>query len=506
VDTDRQADDAWVLSVQRKLYQWSKANPAETWREMWNWATDLRTLRHAWRRVASNRGKRAAGVDGVTVGRILARQGEDRFLRGLREEMRSGAYRPSPSRRKLIPKAGKPGQFRALGIPTVKDRVVQGAVKCLLEPIFEAQFWHVSYGFRPGRSTHGAVAHILSAILPRQWAADGRRHRLPYDWIIEGDIRGCFDHITHHLLLDVIRKRVADRKVVGLVRQFLKAGVLSEDQFLRTDAGTPQGGIISPLLANIALAAVEARYERWVNYRPTPQDRHAREGMARARDARKRDKRAGRPVFLPVRYADDFIVLVAGSRADAIAERDALATHLYRSTGLELSPEKTRVTALRDGFEFLGFHVHLRWDQRYGYCPRAEIPKAKAAALRYKVKQLTGRNSTPVSLGEKLQELNPILRGWANYYRYCAGAHRVFASLDWYVTDRLWRWQRKKRPKAGVGEIARGKRPSARRPMRRLWRDGAVEQHLLGWTKVCRYRLAWMGKPNFAMSSGEPDA
>ena len=121
-------------------------------------------------------------------------------------------------------------------------------------------------------------------------------------------------------------------------------------------------------------------------------------------------------------------------------------------------------------------------------------------------KQLTGRNSIQVSLGEKLKEINLILRGWGNYYRYCAGAHRVFDSLDWYVSDRLWRWQRMKHPKAGGKAGARTRRPSAHRPTRRLWRDGSVEQYLLGWTKVGRYRLAWMKQPTFAMSSGEPDA
>ncbi len=202
MDTDHQADEAWVLGIQRKLYQWSKANPDDGWRDLWNWVTDLRNLRHAWLRVASNKGKRSAGVDGMTVGRIRAKIGEQRFLEGLRAELRSGAYRPSPSRRKLIPKRGKPGKYRPLGIPTVKDRVLQGAIKNLLEPIFEAQFWHVSYGFRPGRGSHGALEYIRRAILPRACAADGRRHRLPYDWIIEGDIKGCFDNIGHHHLMD----------------------------------------------------------------------------------------------------------------------------------------------------------------------------------------------------------------------------------------------------------------------------------------------------------------
>ena len=225
MDTDYQADSAWILGIQCKLYQWSKANPDESWRDMWGWLTDQRMLRHAWRRVASNRGRHSAGVDGMTVGRIRKRCGEQRFLERLQVELRSGTFRPSPSRRKLIPKPGKPGQFRALGIPTVKDRVVQSAIKTLLEPIFEAHFWHVSYGFRPGRSTHGALEHIRRALLPQKRDLEGRRSQLPYAWVIEGDIKGCFDNINHHLLLDRLRQRIADRRVIRLIGRFLKSGV-----------------------------------------------------------------------------------------------------------------------------------------------------------------------------------------------------------------------------------------------------------------------------------------
>lgn len=505
MDTDRQADEAWILGVQRRLYQWSKAHPDEGWRDMWGWFTDLRTLRHAWQRVALNKGGRTAGIDGMTVGRIRKR-GEGRFLKELQAELRCGAYRPSPARRKLIPKAGKPGQFRPLGIPTVKDRVVQGAIKILLEPIFEAQFWRVSYGFRPGRSTHGALENIRATIQPRKRDADGHRTRLPYPWIIEGDIKGCFDNINHHHLMDRIRLRVTDRRVTRLIGQFLKVGVMAEDQFLRTDAGTPQGGIISPLLANVALSAIEERYERWVEHRTKIRAHRQGDGVAAARGARQRDGRAGLCVCYPVRYADDFVVMVSGTREDAIAEKSALAEYLRRTTGLELSPEKTRVTAVTQGFEFLGFHVTMRWDKRYGYGPRVEIPKAKAADLRRKVKLRTTLN-TARSLGETLQEINPILRGWANYYRYCARAGRVFTGLDWYIGKRLWIWLRRKRPKAHGRDILRDHHlRSLRRPTRRLWREGHVEQHMLAWTPVCRYRYSWMGTPDFAMSSGEPDA
>ena len=506
MDTDHQADEAWVLGVQRKLYQWSQANPDDAWRDMWGWVTDLRVLHHAWQRVASNRGGRTAGIDRVTVGRIRNRGGEQRFLERLQAELRSGAYRPSPARRKLIPKAGKPGQFRPLGIPTVKDRVVQGAIKTLLEPIFEAQFWHVSYGFRPGRSTHGALEYIRRAALPHKRDKDSRRSRMPYSWVIEGDIKGCFDNINHHYLLERVRTRIADRRVTRLVGQFLKAGVMAEEQFLRTDTGTPQGGIISPLLANIALGAIEERYERWVYQRTKAHADRQCDGRTAAGRARNWDRTAGRCVFLPVRYADDFVVLVSGKQEDAIAEKSALAEYLRRTTGLELSPEKTRVTAMTDGFDFLGFRFVMQWDKRYGYGPRVEIPKAKAADLRRKVKMLTRGNTARCSLGHKLQELNPILRGWANYYRYCAYAGRVFTSLDWYIGMRIARWLGRKRPKARPREIWAACQPSAIRPTRRLWREGAVEQHMLAWTPVCRFRLAWMATPDFAMSSGEPGA
>lgn len=507
MDTDRPADEAWILGVQRKLYLWSKANPDEAWRDLWGWLTDPRTLRCAWRRVSSNRGARSAGADGVTVGRIRAAGGEHPFLAGLQADLRHGAYRPSPSRRVLIPKAGKPGQFRPLGIPTVADRVVQSAIKLLLEPIFEAQFWNVSHGFRPGRSTQSALEHIRLAILPRKRDADGHRRQLPYTWVIEGDIKGCFDNINHHLLMERLRKRVADPRMVRLIGQFLKAGVLAEDQFLRTDNGTPQGGIISPLLANIALSAIEERYERWTYHRTKLRaSRRKGDGAAAAMGARGRDRSAGRCVFFPVRYADDFVVLVSGTQADAEAEKSALAEHLRLTTGLELSPEKTKVTAMTAGFEFLGFHVGMRWDKRYGYCPRVQIPKAKAADLRHKVKLHTGRN-TSCSLGEKLQEINLITRGWAYYYRHCARAGRVFTNLDWYTGKRLWLWLRRKRPKAHGRVLLRDHYLRSRvRPSRRVWREGTTEHSLLAWIPVRRYRLAQMRTPAFAMSSGEPDA
>ncbi|MFW8584115.1 group II intron maturase-specific domain-containing protein [Rhizobium beringeri] len=176
--------------------------------------------------------------------------------------------------------------------------------------------------------------------------------------------------------------------------------------------------------------------------------------MSAAASARDSDRIAGRYVFLPVRYADDFVVLVSGTLEEAMAEKSALADYLIETTGLTLSPEKTKVTAMTEGFEFLGFRFSAHWDKRYGYGPRVEIPKAKAANLRHKVKQLTERDSISVSLGEKLRKVNSITSGWANYYRYCVGAGRVFVDLDWYIGLRLYCWLQetpKRLPQANCG-------------------------------------------------------
>ncbi len=507
VDSDHQADQAWVLGVQRKLYQWSRANPVEPYRELWNWITDIRSLRCAWRRVAQNKGKRTPGIDGKTVGKVRREQGEEAYLGEVQQSLRSGAYRPSPCRRKLIPKPGKPGQFRPLGIPTVTDRLVQAAIKQFLEPILEARFWHISYGFRPGRGCHGGLEHIRMAIRPRKVRKeDGKRHDIPYQWVIEGDIKGCFDNIDHHLLMNRVRQHCSDPKVNRLLVQFLKAGALSEEQFLRTDAGTPQGGIISPLLANIALSLIEEQYERWVNHQSKRQPRRKSDGVTAAMSARSSDRQAGRTVFFPIRYADDFVILVSGTHKAAVAERERLEALLHNGMGLTLSPEKTRITPLTEGFQFLGHRVRMRWDERYGWTPRIEIPKEKAADLRYKVKQLTGRATTPLSLSELLQKLNPILRGWGNFYRYCTGAKDVLSMLDRYVRDRLWRWMRKKHPKSRVTEILRHRRPSRIRPTCRVWQEAGHEQYQMAWLKVQRYQRGWMKQPDFMDIVREPDA
>jgi group II intron reverse transcriptase/maturase len=332
-------------------------------------------------------------VDKGTVKHIETRIGVERFLTKTRTALRNGSYRPQPVRRVMIPKRGKPGLFRPLGVPTVQDRVVQAALLQLLEPIFEAEFLTVSYGFRPKRACRDALEHIRNAIRPVGEKTETDWPRPPYQWVIEGDIKGCFDNIDHHHVMTCLRRRVADGKVTRLVRAFLKAGVLSEGALVRTKAGTPQGGVLSPLLANIMLAGIEGRYAKYVSPRLRRDGKpYARPGNE-LRKFRHYERRAGRLVFLPIRYADDFVVLVTGTEEQARAEKEELAVFLREEMKLTLSPEKTHVTSLTEGFVFLGHRVRLRWDDRWGYWPRIEIPTARVKDFRHRIKQYTTRGA-----------------------------------------------------------------------------------------------------------------
>ena len=493
MDFDYQADRAWLLGVQRKLYQWSKETPEGAFGDVWNWVTDPRNLRCAWQSIAR---KRTPGVDGLTVASIAVGDGGiPLFLDELREALRKGSYRPSPARRKWIPKPGKPGKFRPLGIPTVADRVVQCAVKNILEPMFEARFWQVSYGFRPGRGCHGALEHIRQTVRPRRRRADGMRRDMPYQWVIEGDIEGCFDNISHHHLMERVRETVADRKVNRLIVRFLKAGVLEDVRQAPARLGVS--------CHRCSPTSRSARSRNGTGGGSDPKLRS--DGVQRA--ANRRDRQAGRPVFYPVRYADDFLIFVTGSYEDAVAERQALADWLCEEMGLTLSEQKTRVTELTEGFRFLGCRVRLKWDDRYGFGCRIEIPKQVVNDFRRRVKKVLRRQTQVRSLVSMLQEINPILRGWANYYRHCVGAKRILSALDWYVRQRLWLWLRGKHKRVPTRRLTKAwHRVSRDHPGNRVWAEGGVEQYLMSYVRVVRFELNWMKSPVFAKTFGEPDA
>jgi len=503
----------WLRSEQRKLYARSEQHADYVFHKLWGLVTDPRNLRMALARVASNRGRRTAGVDGITVVHVTKRT--EAFIAEVRQELRSGAYRPSPVRRGLIPKLGAPGKFRPLGIPTVKDRVVQAALKNILEPVFEAGFFPVSYGFRPGKSVHGALEHLRVLLRPKQHKS-GPEPRLPYQWVVEGDIKGCFDNIDHHGLMERVRVRVQDPKVNRLLVAFLKAGIFSEGSFVRSDAGTPQGGILSPLLANIALGVIEERYERHVRAR-SADGRDAAVEVRRAKEARKRDRNRGHTVVFPIRYADDFLLLIGAppgpeqqdrARQDALKEKAAVAHLLKEQLGLELSETKTLVTPVTEPFAFLGHHVVVRHNREYQRMQCVTlIPKEKSHQMRERIKRLCRRNRTGQTLRDLLRDLNWLLRGWSAFYRHAWGAKRVFSSLDYYTWWTVFRWLRKKHQHAPVKRLKALYQAKERRVRRGQWHHQGVTLFITGKVRVGPYRQASARRPLYAQQHhGEPGA
>jgi group II intron reverse transcriptase/maturase len=511
-----EVDKAWLLNEQRKLYARSQQNLDYVFDKLWGLVTDARNLRIAFGRIARNRGRRTAGVDGVTVGKILAAGTVDTYVAGIRSELRSRSFRPMPVRRVLIPKPEQRGKFRPLGIPTVKDRIVQAAVKNILEPIFEADFFPTSFGFRPGRGAHGALEALRKFLQPRKHRNDPGDQRFAYPWAIEGDIRACFDNISHHGLMQRVRRRVLDAKVNRLVVAFLKADILAERSIVRNEVGTPQGGVLSPLLANIALSVIEERYERHVWPRRTPTlETDPERVAARALSNRNRDRYAGlergRPILVPIRYADDFIVLVgvpygpeASDRACAIAheEKAALAQLLKASLNVELADAKTRVTPVTSPMRFLGHHVRVHRHPKWGWGSKTVIPKDRSKRLRALIRVHFGV-AHHETLKNRLAALNPTLRGWSNFYRHAWGAKSVFYAIDSYVWHRVRSWLRKKHARIGRRQlIARyGRRKPGKRMV--IWHDAGTFAFETGRQKVERFKHGWMKKPDFALSSTE---
>jgi len=320
-----------VLGIQTKLHCWARNDPHRRFDDLFNLVADPAFLLVAWDRVRGNKGARTAGVDGHTARSIGARQGVGDFLDMLRSQVKDRSFRPLPVRERMIPKAG--GKLRRLGIATIADRVVQASLKLVLEPIFEADFLPCSYGFRPNRRAHDAVAEV------RLFTSKS------YEWIVEGDITACFDEISHSSLMDRVRVRVGDKRVLALVKAFLKAGILGEDRLLRENhAGTPQGSILSPLLSNVALTVLDEHIARGPG------------GPAASQTERAKRRRHRLPNYRLVRYADDWCLMVAGTKADAEALREQIAGVLS-TMGLRLSQEKTLITHIDEGLDFLGWRI-----------------------------------------------------------------------------------------------------------------------------------------------------
>ena len=402
-----------TTALQSKLYQAAKRDGARRFHALYDKLSLPYVLWTAWAMVRRNEG--AAGVDRVSLEAIEA-AGVAEFLEGIARALREKRYRPQPVRRVHLPKGE--GKTRPLGIPTVQDRVVQAAAKLILEPIFEADFEGVSFGFRPGMGPREALAAV------------DRNAYAGYRWVVDADIVQFFDTLDHQQLMAALRRRISDGEVLRLIYRWLKAGYLREGEYQDTDQGSPQGGVLSPLLANVYLHSFDQ------------QQRQQRTFIGRM-----------------TRYADDFIIQ-CGTAEQAGRALEWARTQLA-SVGLRLHPEKTRVVNdQEEGFDFLGFHhqrVYLERSRRRSYGAIRWPGRKACQRFRERIRELAGPpGRVRRHWGEVRRALERYLTGWCQYYRH-GQSRRVFAALDRYVSERVAR------------NFARSQ-PTGRKRKQRYWR------------------------------------
>jgi len=398
----------------RRLVDWINPTGARKVHSLVDKVYKMKNLELAWQKVRQNQG--VGGIDGQSIEAFEENLAEN--LKRLHEELKDDLYRPQPVRQKMIPKPGQPGKLRPLGIPTVYDRVCQQALLNRLEPIFEPIFDDANFGYRKGRSTKGALRKIWREL------QEGR------EWIVDADLKEFFGSVDHERLMTLVNQSVSDGRVLGLIESILKAGCYAEGKQLPTEQGTPQGGVISPLLSNILL---------------TPFDREMR-----------------RKGYRLTRYADDWVV-TCNSRTEAISAL-ATARRILEKLGVTLQTKKTRIVHVRQGFEFLGYKIK-RGSQKLKLAPEKirsgvvqgdlyAYPREKS--IRHFIEQIhkRTRRKAPVGTRELIEEINPVIRGWGNYY--CkAHVRKLFNRLDRWIIRRIWSQRFKRWRNAGWKKLPR---------------------------------------------------
>lgn len=421
---NRRRCESYVRIIQGRL---DKA-VADNHKEKIRWYVHLLTKRSRAAKIlaiyhvtAQNHGRHTPGVDGL--GMVKGSRKENQKIRRTLLEMINIKKKPSPIRRVMIPKPN--GKLRPLGIPTIGDRVIQDIIRMALEPITEYHASENSYGFRPGRSCHGAMEHLFVKLSKRN----------SKQWLIEGDIKGCFDHISHSHITDTLKAWCVPETTVNIIRRMLKAKTLVGNELESVESGTPQGGILSPMLANTALTGL---------------DNHCAKEYGR--------KRKGEIINPIVRYADDFVI-VCGSQQEAEDIRDTIAEYLSRTMGLELSREKTRITHVEAGFDFLGFNVkkYRKRSPRSKYHKVGQLlmkpQKEKVKGFLQEVKDVldSHKASKPETI---IRLLNPKIQGFGMYYRHAVSS-QVFGYISREIWQKSWRWSKRRHPGKSVSWIKR---------------------------------------------------
>lgn len=397
-----------VRKLQRKLYLAAKANSKRRFHALYDKVYRIDVLKEAWKRVKANAG--TGGIDKVSITDVKE-YGEERFLYEIQQELIEGVYHPQPVKRTYIPKNDGKGGKRPLGIPIIKDRVVQMAAKIVIEPIFEADFKDCSYGFRPKRDAHQALEVIRKRTNNRGW------------WVVDADIKGYFDSINHDKLMLLVKQRISDRRIQKLLWKWLKTGVMEEGVLKESEAGTPQGGVISPLLSNIYLHYLDYMWEEHYSHLGTL-----------------------------VRYADDFVIITRTKKEAGHALK--VVQFIMDKLELTLHPDKTRLVNLwdgKEGFDFLGFHHRRKQSETakgQKYNETHQFPSKKAMnKMRQKIREVfASRVMLLLDVRDMVDILNPKIVGMRNYYGL-KNAGKQLNKIDWYIVKKFTAWYNKKTQK-----------------------------------------------------------
>jgi group II intron reverse transcriptase/maturase len=458
---------------QTKLAQAAINNPEYRFSNLYSLMHWRPWIENAALRVLARPGSSTAGVDGVT--RRAFERNYEKEINRLIESLKRKTYKPQPVRRTYIPKSK--GRKRPLGIPALRDRIVQEALRAILDPIYESDFQHHSYGFRKGRCTMDAVTVLMPLF----------NNMGKFYYIIEGDIRSYFDNVHHRKLMSILRRRIKDRAVLTLIWKFLKAGVMEGPLFAESENGVPQGGVISPLLANTYLNEFDKwAEERW--HTLTPYQRK-----------RKRSNGLGNQIM--VRYADDFVVVSNGPITQVREVKEQIKEYLASELHLELSEEKTRITHVNDGFDFLGFHIQ-RVKSNGRWAVHLRPTKENKRRVKRKLKELTSKKWIWLDEYTRLTTLNWIVRGWCEYYRYTSLLSDL-EEITRYTWFRYLAWLLKKHEGSRKKRLIRSK--TAKRYNRTRWkaevREGDKALTRYQWlptrTELKRQRYPKKGRNGF---------